>query len=245
MRTLLGKTLEELKEIALELSLPAFTAKQIADWLYKKRVTSIDKMTNLSKSARERLSKEFVIGIDQTLQVVTSQDGTKKYLFKPQCTAGPQPAIGDQRTAGQQSTAKQQSTVERQSAAERQSTAAQPACASGSIESVIIPDHERQTICVSSHVGCKMACTFCMTGRQGFHGNLSVASILSQFIAVEESQELTNAVFMGMGEPLDNLENVMRAIEVLTADWGFAWSPKRITLSTIGVTTQLGGRGIE
>ena len=238
MRTLLGKTLEELKEIALELSLPAFTAKQIADWLYKKRVTSIDKMTNLSKSARERLSKEFVIGIDQTLQVVTSQDGTRKYLFKPQSAAE------QQSTAGQQSTAKQQSTAERQSAAEQQSTAEQPGCASGSIESVIIPDNERKTICVSSQVGCKMACTFCMTGRQGFHGNLTVASILSQFIAVEESQELTNAVFMGMGEPLDNLENVMRAIEVLTADWGFAWSPKRITLSTIGVTTQLGGRGI-
>ena len=238
MRTLLGKTLEELKEIALELSLPAFTAKQIADWLYKKRVTSIDKMTNLSKSARERLSKEFVIGIDQTLQVVTSQDGTRKYLFKPQSAAE------QQSTAGQQSTAKQQSTTGRQSAAEQQSTAEQQGCASGSIESVIIPDNERKTICVSSQVGCKMACTFCMTGRQGFHGNLSVASILSQFIAVEESQELTNAVFMGMGEPLDNLENVMRAIEVLTADWGFAWSPKRITLSTIGVTTQLGGRGI-
>ena len=238
MRTLLGKTLEELKEIALELSLPAFTAKQIADWLYKKRVTSIDKMTNLSKSARERLSKEFVIGIDQTLQVVTSQDGTRKYLFKPQSAAE------QQSTAGQQSTAERQSTAGRQSAAERQSTAEQQGCASGSIESVIIPDNERKTICVSSQVGCKMACTFCMTGRQGFHGNLSVASILSQFIAVEESQELTNAVFMGMGEPLDNLENVMRAIEVLTADWGFAWSPKRITLSTIGVTTQLGGRGI-
>ena len=238
MRTLLGKTLEELKEIALELSLPAFTAKQIADWLYKKRVTSIDKMTNLSKSARERLSKEFVIGIDQTLQVVTSQDGTRKYLFKPQS------AVEQQSTAGQQSTAKQQSTAGRQSAAEQQSTAEQPGCASGSIESVIIPDNERKTICVSSQVGCKMACSFCMTGRQGFHGNLTVASILSQFIAVEESQELTNAVFMGMGEPLDNLENVMRAIEVLTADWGFAWSPKRITLSTIGVTTQLGGRGI-
>lgn len=238
MRTLLGKTLEELKEIALELSLPAFTAKQIADWLYKKRVTSIDKMTNLSKSARERLSKEFVIGIDQTLQVVTSQDGTRKYLFKPQSAAE------QQSTAGQQSTAKRQSTAGRQSAAEQQSTAGPQGCASGSIESVIIPDNERKTICVSSQVGCKMACTFCMTGRQGFHGNLTVASILSQFIAVEESQELTNAVFMGMGEPLDNLENVMRAIEVLTADWGFAWSPKRITLSTIGVTTQLGGRGI-
>ena len=238
MRTLLGKTLDELKEIALELSLPAFTAKQIADWLYKKRVTSIDKMTNLSKSARERLSKEFVIGIDQTLQVVTSQDGTRKYLFKPQSAAE------QQSTAGPQSTAERQSTAGRQSAAEQQSTAEQPGCASGSIESVIIPDNERKTICVSSQVGCKMACTFCMTGRQGFHGNLTVASILSQFIAVEESQELTNAVFMGMGEPLDNLENVMRAIEVLTADWGFAWSPKRITLSTIGVTTQLGGRGI-
>ena len=238
MRTLLGKTLDELKEIALELSLPAFTAKQIADWLYKKRVTSIDKMTNLSKSARERLSKEFVIGIDQTLQVVTSQDGTRKYLFKPQSAAE------QQSTAGPQSTAERQSTAGRQSAAEQQSTAEQQGCASGSIESVIIPDNERKTICVSSQVGCKMACTFCMTGRQGFHGNLTVASILSQFIAVEESQELTNAVFMGMGEPLDNLENVMRAIEVLTADWGFAWSPKRITLSTIGVTTQLGGRGI-
>ena len=238
MRTLLGKTLDELKEIALELSLPAFTAKQIADWLYKKRVTSIDKMTNLSKSARERLSKEFVIGIDQTLQVVTSQDGTRKSLFKPQSAAE------QQSTAGPQSTAERQSTAGRQSAAEQQSTAEQPGCASGSIESVIIPDNERKTICVSSQVGCKMACTFCMTGRQGFHGNLTVASILSQFIAVEESQELTNAVFMGMGEPLDNLENVMRAIEVLTADWGFAWSPKRITLSTIGVTTQLGGRGI-
>ena len=244
MRTLLGKTLDELKEIALELSLPAFTAKQIADWLYKKRVTSIDKMTNLSKSARERLSKEFVIGIDQTLQVVTSQDGTKKYLFKPQSTAEQQSTAGQQSTAKQQSTAERQSTAGRQSAAEQQSTAEQPGCASGSIESVIIPDNERKTICVSSQVGCKMACTFCMTGRQGFHGNLTVASILSQFIAVEESQELTNAVFMGMGEPLDNLENVMRAIEVLTADWGFAWSPKRITLSTIGVTTQLGGRGI-
>lgn len=250
MRTLLGKTLEELKEIALELSLPAFTAKQIADWLYKKRVTSIDKMTNLSKSARERLSKEFVIGIDQTLQVVTSQDGTRKYLFKPQSTAerqstaGRQSAAEQQSTAGQQSTAERQSTAGQQSTSEQQSTAGPQGCASGSIESVIIPDNERKTICVSSQVGCKMACTFCMTGRQGFHGNLSVASILSQFIAVEESQELTNAVFMGMGEPLDNLENVMRAIEVLTADWGFAWSPKRITLSTIGVTTQLGGRGI-
>lgn len=107
------------------------------------------------------------------------------------------------------------------------------------IEAVIIPDRDRRTICISSQAGCKMGCAFCMTGRQGFHGNLSVADIISQFIAVEESEQLTNAVFMGMGEPLDNYENVKKAIEILTAKWGFAWSPRRITLSTIGVIPAL------
>jgi 23S rRNA (adenine2503-C2)-methyltransferase len=84
-----------------------------------------------------------------------------------------------------------------------------------------------------------MGCHFCMTGRQGFHGHLSAADIISQFLAVDESFELTNTVFMGMGEPLDNWENVRRAIEILTADWGFGWSPKRVTLSTIGVIPNL------
>ena len=107
------------------------------------------------------------------------------------------------------------------------------------VEAVVIPDAERKTLCVSSQAGCKMGCRFCMTGRQGFHGNLSAAQILNQFVAIPESQELTNAVFMGMGEPLDNFDAVMRAIEVLTADWGFGWSPKRITLSTIGVLPNL------
>ena len=99
----------------------------------------------------------------------------------------------------------------------------------------MIPDEERRTLCVSSQAGCKMGCKFCMTGRQGFHGNLDAAEILSQFIAVDEAAELSNAVFMGMGEPLDNVDAVFRAIRVLTADWGFGWSPKRITLSTVGV----------
>ena len=107
------------------------------------------------------------------------------------------------------------------------------------VEAVMIPDEDRRTLCVSSQSGCRMGCRFCMTGRQGFHGQLSAADILSQFIAVDESHELTNAVFMGMGEPLDNYENVMRAIEILTADWGFAWSPKRITLSSVGVMPNL------
>ena len=107
------------------------------------------------------------------------------------------------------------------------------------VEAVMIPDDDRKTLCVSSQAGCRMGCRFCMTGRQGFHGNLSVSLILSQFIAIDESAGLTNAVFMGMGEPLDNFDNVMKAIEVLTAEWGFAWSPKRITLSTIGVIPAL------
>ena len=107
------------------------------------------------------------------------------------------------------------------------------------VEAVVIPDADRKTLCVSSQAGCKMGCKFCMTGRQGFHGNLSPAQILSQFVSIPESQELTNAVFMGMGEPLDNYDSVLRSIEVLTAPWGFGWSPKRITLSTIGVLPAL------
>jgi 23S rRNA (adenine2503-C2)-methyltransferase len=107
------------------------------------------------------------------------------------------------------------------------------------VEAVMIPDGDRKTLCVSSQAGCKMGCKFCMTGRQGFHGSLSAADILSQFFGIDEAAELTNTVFMGMGEPLDNWEEVRRAIEVLTADWGFAWSPKRITLSTIGVLPNL------
>ena len=107
------------------------------------------------------------------------------------------------------------------------------------VEAVMIPDGDRKTLCVSSQAGCKMGCKFCMTGRQGFHGNLSAADILSQFLAVDEAAELTNAVFMGMGEPLDNWEEVKKVIEVLTAPWGYGWSPKRITLSTIGVIPSL------
>lgn len=103
------------------------------------------------------------------------------------------------------------------------------------VEAVMIPDGDRQTLCVSSQAGCKMNCRFCMTGRQGFHGNLDAAAILSQFLAIDEAKTLTNAVFMGMGEPFDNYSAVSRVLEVLTADWGYAWSPKRITVSSIGV----------
>lgn len=102
------------------------------------------------------------------------------------------------------------------------------------VEAVYIPDRDRATLCISSQAGCKMGCRFCMTGRQGFHGSLTAAQIINQVLSVENSESLTNIVFMGMGEPTDNLDAVLRAIEILTAPWGLACSPKRITVSTIG-----------
>ena len=199
---LLGKTPDELKEIAVEAGLPAFAGKQMTQWLYQKRVKSIEEMTNLSKQGREALSQRYEVGMIAPIDVQTSQDGTRKYLFPVQCQVGSQ---------------------------------VENSC----VEAVMIPDEDRKTLCVSSQAGCKMACKFCMTGRQGFHGNLDAADILSQYFAIEEAGELTNTVFMGMGEPLDNWENVKRVIEILTAPWGLAWSPKRITLSTIGVLPNL------
>ena len=103
------------------------------------------------------------------------------------------------------------------------------------VESVFIPDGDRATLCVSSQVGCKMGCRFCMTGRQGFEANLTAAEILNQIYSLPEFERLTNIVFMGQGEPFDNTDEVMRALEVLTAEWGLAWSPKRITVSTVGL----------
>ena len=103
------------------------------------------------------------------------------------------------------------------------------------VESVYIPDNERATLCVSSQAGCRMGCRFCMTGRQGFQGNLSATDILNQIYSLPERDTLTNVVFMGQGEPFDNIEAVLRATQILTAEYGFAWSPKRITVSTVGV----------
>ena len=208
---LLGKNLEELKRLVADEGLPGFTAKQIAQWLYVKKVRSIDEMTNLSKAARAALNEKYEVGLIEYTGLQKSSDGTKKYLFPVSCS--------------------HRRGLNIRVAEEDLETSA--------VEAVMIPDDDRATLCVSSQAGCRMGCKFCMTGRQGFHGHMSAADIISQFIAVDESDRLTNAVFMGMGEPLDNYENVLRAIEILTDDWGFAWSPKRITLSTIGVLPNL------
>ena len=190
-RVLVGKTLSELKQLAQELKMPAFAGKQIAEWLYEKRVTDFSAMTNISKQNRERLAEECSVGVEPPVHQVVSEDGTEKYLF----------SLSDGYT----------------------------------VETVYIPDRERATLCVSSQVGCKMNCLFCMTGKQGFQRNLTPAEIMNQILAVPHSQELTNIVFMGMGEPTDNLDSVLTVIEILTSAWGMAWSPKRITLSTVGI----------
>ncbi|MBR4028805.1 MAG: 23S rRNA (adenine(2503)-C(2))-methyltransferase RlmN [Alistipes sp.] len=107
------------------------------------------------------------------------------------------------------------------------------------IESALIPDGERMTLCVSSQAGCRMGCKFCATGRMGLRHQLSANEILNQIVSIPERDRLTNLVFMGMGEPLDNIDNLMQTLEVLTSEWGMAWSPTRITVSTSGLAKAL------
>ncbi|MCX6329745.1 MAG: 23S rRNA (adenine(2503)-C(2))-methyltransferase RlmN [Bacteroidia bacterium] len=188
---LYGKTLNELIAVTKRVRLPGFAAKQIADWLYKKEIFSVDEMTNLSKKMREVLSTDYEIGLSAPIKSAESTDGTKKYLYK---------VLDDKY-----------------------------------IETAYIPDDDRSTICVSTQAGCKMGCLFCMTGKQGFQGNLSSNEILNQFRSLPEFNKMTNMVFMGMGEPLDNIEEVLKSLEILASEWGYGWSPTRITVSTVGL----------
>lgn len=188
-------TLEELKGVASELGLPAYAAKQMADWIYKKKITRISEMTNIAVAKRTLLEDSFEIGAYPPSEYQKSEDGTIKYLY----------AAGSGRF----------------------------------VESVYIPTDDRATLCVSSQVGCKMNCLFCMTGKQGFTANLTANQILNQIQSLPENDSLSNIVFMGMGEPLDNVDELFKVLEILTAPYGYAWSPKRITVSTIGVTKGL------
>ncbi|MDR1764328.1 MAG: 23S rRNA (adenine(2503)-C(2))-methyltransferase RlmN [Dysgonamonadaceae bacterium] len=193
--TLLGKTLDELKEIAVSLGMPAYSAGQIAKRLYGKRAATIDEMTEISKQNRELLNEKYETGRRGPVEQQISSDGTAKYLF--------------------------------------------PVSDGQFVESVFIPDRDRATLCVSSQIGCKMNCLFCMTGKQGFSGQLTAAEILNQALSVPESERLSNFVFMGMGEPLDNYDNLLKVLEIMTAPYGMALSPKRITVSTVGLLRPL------
>lgn len=191
MTSLLGMDLTELGSVAQAAGLRSFAARQMAAWLYRRRVTTIDEMTDLPKAARAWLaSNGYEVGRHAPIAEARSTDGTAKYLFE--------------------------------------------GAPGRDVEAVYIPDRERATLCVSSQAGCRMGCRFCMTGRGGWQGNLSAGAIINQVLSIPESESLTNIVFMGMGEPTDNIDAVLRAIDILTAPWGLAWSPRRITVSTIG-----------
>ncbi|MDR2969127.1 MAG: 23S rRNA (adenine(2503)-C(2))-methyltransferase RlmN [Tannerellaceae bacterium] len=194
-RPLLGMTLNELKDVVAKTGLPAYAAKQIADWLYKKHATDISEMTNIAADKRTLLAEKYEVGIYPPTEFVKSVDGTVKYLYR----------VGGKYF----------------------------------VESVYIPADDRATLCVSSQIGCKMSCIFCMTGRQGFSGNLTANEIINQIRSLPEFDKLTNVVFMGMGEPLDNTSELFKTLEILTSAYGYAWSPKRITVSTIGVLNGL------
>ena len=207
-KRLLGLTPTELKAVVGSLGMPAFTARQMAQWLYEKHVKSIDEMTNISKQNRLRLAEEYEVGAMAPIDCQRSKDGTIKYLF-PVETSGNSGNSGESRGSGK------------------------------FVETVFIPDKDRATLCVSCQVGCKMNCLFCQTGKQGWHGDLTAADILNQIYALPEVDRLTNIVFMGQGEPMDNLDAVLKVCDIMTADWGWQWSPKRITVSSVGVKNKL------
>lgn len=201
--SLIGMTLEELQDVAYRGKMPRFVGKQLAEWLYDKKITSFDEMANISKKNKQWLAENYIIGRDKPCKSTKSADGTVKYLFN----------VGEGNT----------------------------------VESVYIPDKDRATLCVSSQAGCKMNCYFCATGKLGFRKQLTAAQIMNQILSIPPAPEkgfepmtpLTNLVFMGMGEPLDNFREVEKVIRILTSDWGFGWSPKRITVSTVGKLPQL------
>ena len=192
--------------MAIGTGLPQFAGKQLAEWLYVRRVRSFDEMTNISLKGREALKARYTVGRHAPVREAVSADGTRKYLFE----------ISDLGLSGSPN-------------------------APQYVESVYIPEDDRATLCVSTQAGCKMGCRFCMTGTLGFHGNLPAADILNQIFEIDAMasadgrEPLSNLVFMGEGEPMDNIDEVLRTLDIMTASYACAWSPKRITVSTVGV----------
>ncbi|MEO2068129.1 MAG: 23S rRNA (adenine(2503)-C(2))-methyltransferase RlmN [Desulfurobacteriaceae bacterium] len=188
-------TFKELQDFVVDLGLERYRAKQIAQWLYKKRVKSFEDMTNISKGARKLLSEKAKIDVLKLVKVEESADGTKKYLFE----------LED----------------------------------GNRIESVFIPEKDWNTLCVSTQVGCPVGCSFCLTAKDGFTRNLLPSEIVDQYIHVQrdvgENKRISNVVFMGMGEPFLNFDNVKKAVEIMTHKNMLDLSTRKITISTVGI----------
>ena len=194
-------TFEQIQTFCLENNLPKFRAKQLQEWLWKKRATSFDEMTSLSKEMRDLFVEHFVINAVKIHKAERSIDGTIKYSMQ----------LHDKNL----------------------------------VEGVLIPSKKRITACISSQVGCSLDCTFCATGTLKLERNLDTAEIYDQvFILNEEAvsnfgKPLSNIVFMGMGEPLLNYNNLLESVELITTDKGLRMSPKRITVSTAGIAKMI------
>lgn len=197
--------LSEFEKELRELRQPLYRAGQITDWLYKKRVDAIEKMTDLPQSLRAQLAQKFSFSKSEIVWTLGARDTTRKFLFR---------------------------------------------LADGNlIESVLIPaspalygeKSDRRTICISTQIGCAYGCKFCASGLEGFFRNLRANEIVDQMIAMERAtgEKIDNIVFMGMGEPLANFDNVMRAIRIMNAPWGLGIGARHITLSTSGLAPQI------
>ena len=202
---LTGIVLEELADFLRERGVRSYRAKQVTDWIYKKRVASFEAMTDLPNEFRAQLAAEFDVPNIEVVRVLGSKDTTQKFLFR----------LRDENL----------------------------------IESVLIPaspalygePSDRRTICVSSQVGCAYGCKFCASGLEGLTRNLDAAEMVQQLIAVEKTsgEKIDNVVFMGMGEPLANLKNLLRAIRIINAPWGLGIGARHITVSTSGLAPQI------
>jgi len=194
-----GLTQDDLRAVFGGLGKEKFRAQQIFKWVYEQRVTSLEAMSNLSKSFREELKGVLDFSLPPVVSHLVSVDGTQKFLFD----------VGNGNT----------------------------------VEAVVIPSDDRLTLCISSEVGCNMACKFCFTGKQKLKRRLKTHEIVGQFMQVsdrlQEGQRLSNIVFMGMGEPLDNPEAVFKSIEVLHDPWGMNVSRRKFTVSTSGLVPEM------
>ncbi len=209
MNLIYDYTQEELKELIK----PNFRVKQIFNWLYKKYVNSFDEMKNLPNELRDELKNKFEIDNIKIASIQEAKDGTKKYLFK----------LADNHTIETVFLKMKEKKID---------------------EDGVILSGEKYTVCISTQVGCKVGCSFCFTAKGGFIRNLSVGEIIYQLLAIKKDNNLAenkslNIVYMGMGEPLDNFDNLIKAIEIFSDLDGLAIAPRRQTISTSGLSSKI------
>jgi 23S rRNA (adenine2503-C2)-methyltransferase len=205
MQAILDITLNELKSYLKKQNFPGFAACQIFSWIYRKETFDFDRMTDLSKELRNFLKSNFYILSLALIERQISSDGTQKFLFGISDKPGGRAQAQERGKQG--------------------------------IESVVIPTPRRLTACISTQVGCKFACRFCASGALGWRRNLNPGEIIEQVIYLKKivARRLNNLVFMGIGEPLDNYDNVLKALRILNSSYSLNIGARKMTISTCGL----------